>query len=87
VRKFISIRSVKGGAVKEGYTLGKAIRWYYATGVEGQITYKINGYAVARTEGAKPLMTLPETLPDDIDYDWYVRECESIINDIGAGNE
>jgi hypothetical protein len=83
IRKFITIRQVKGGAVKDDVYLGKAVRWYYA-GVEGCITYKSNGYTVARSEGAKPLMELPETLPDDIDYDWYVREANALLADLGA---
>ena len=29
-------------------------------------------------------MDLPEALPDDIDYAWYVNECEEILMTIGA---
>lgn len=64
--------------------LGKAVRWYYASGERGAIYYKLNGYIVARSEGARPVMDLPEGLPDDIDYDWYIREAESILRDVGA---
>lgn len=63
--------------------LGKAIRWYYAKGVEGTINYKTNGNTVPRSEGAKPCMTLPDEFPDDIDYDWYLRECNDFLMDIG----
>lgn len=84
IKKFVTIRSVKGGAVKNDMYLGRAVRWYYAKGEKGTIRYKINGYTVARTEGAKPLMELPEKLPDDIDYEWYVSEAKSILTDIGV---
>jgi hypothetical protein len=85
IRKFVTIRQVKGGAVDQnGDYLGKAVRWYYATGVEGPLTYKSNGYTVARSEGARPLMDLPEHFPSDVDYDWYIREANSILVDIGA---
>ena len=84
IRKFITLRTVQGGAVKEGYTLGKAIRWYYAKGVEGAITYKTNGNTVPRSEGAKPIMDLPDELPDDVDYDWYIRECREILMSLGV---
>lgn len=84
IRKFLTLRTVKGGAIKEGYTLGKAIRWYYADGMRGTITYKENGNVVPRTEGAKPLMDLPDTLPEDIDYTWYIEECIGMMRDIGA---
>lgn len=83
ITKFVSVRTVKGGAVKEGYTLGKAIRWYYANGVEGTINYKTNGNTVPRSTGAKPLMDLPDELPDDIKYDWYIKECNELLYDIG----
>ena len=82
--KFVTIRSVKGGAVKGDQYLGRAVRWYYANGETGCMQYKVNGYTVPRSEGAKPLMDLPESLPEDIDYDWYVAETMSILEDVGA---
>jgi hypothetical protein len=84
IKKFVTIRQVKGGAVKDGDYLGRVVRWYYSALAIGTIQYKVNGYTVAKSEGAMPLMTLPDQLPDDIDYDWYVREAESILSDIGA---
>lgn len=85
IRKFISLRTVKGGAVKDGYVLGKAIRWYYSTQCRGEeIFYKTNGNTVPRTLGAKPIMDLPEELPDDIDYDWYVTECYEMLMSLGV---
>ena len=83
IRKFISVRKVKGGAIKDDQYLGKAIRWYYAKGVEGTINYKSNGNTVPRSEGAKPCMELPDDFPDDIDYDWYLRECNDFLMDVG----
>ena len=85
IRKFITVRTVTGGAVKDGYVLGKAIRWYYSTECRGQeIFYRKNGNTVPRTSGAKPVMDLPDTLPGDLDYEWYLSECEWILRDIGA---
>jgi hypothetical protein len=83
VRKFITIRKVGGGGVKDGVFLGKAVRWYYATGTAGTITYRHSGYTVARSEGGKPLMLLPDELPDDINYDWYIKESQDILSNIG----
>ena len=84
IRKFMSLRAVTGGAVKDGEPIGKVVRWYYATGVEGAIHYASNGNMVPRSEGARHLMDLPETLPEDINYDWYEAECEEILMDLGA---
>lgn len=84
ITKFLTLRTVNGGAEKNGEPLGKAIRWYYATGVEGAIHYATNGNTVPRSEGAKTIMDLPESLPKDIDYNWYIRECEEILMAVGA---
>jgi len=85
IRKFVTIRQVRGGAVtkNEGY-LGKAVRWYYAEGSQEGIHYQINGNMVPKSIGAKPIMELPDELPDDIDYDWYARETYGILKDVGA---
>ena len=84
ITKFVTIRSVKGGAVKGDLYLGRAVRWYYASGETGHMQYKINGYTVPRSEWAKPLMDLPEDFPDDVNIDWYVAETMSILEDVGA---
>lgn len=134
VRKFVSVRAVKGGAVKAkkreliddwveiegGYWvrkkwidegtdyykravmgvdgdkpdasyvdieydyLGKAVRWYYAEGETGTINYKLNGNKVPSSDGARPLMELPDALPADLDFNWYIAEANSILKDIGA---
>ncbi len=64
--------------------LGKVVRWYYGQGQRGHIAYASNGNLVARSEGAKPIMTLPDVLPPDIDYAWYVGEAKSILRDINC---
>lgn len=65
--------------------LGKAVRWYYGRGQTGHIAYANNGNLVARSEGAKPVMDLPDVLPPDIDYEWYVREAQDLLKDLGIG--
>ena len=69
--------------------LGKVIRWYYAVGETGALHYKtVNSKGgrnkVPSSDGAKPLMNLPDELPDDIDYGWYIRETNSMLEDLGA---
>lgn len=83
ITKFVSVRSVKGGAVKDGVYLGKSIRWYYATSVEGEIVYAKNGNKVPRSDGAKPAMDLPTSMPDDVDFNWYIEETRKILQGIG----
>ncbi len=84
VRKFLTLRTVNGGAFKPGYDLGKVIRWYYARGESGTIHYLLNGNKVPRSKGAKPLMDLPDEFPHDIDYKWYAKECMEILMSVGA---
>lgn len=83
VRRFVSVRTVQGGSMKDDIYLGKAIRWYYAKGSIDSIKNKKNGHKVPKTEQAKPLMTLPDTLPDDIDYIWYIDNAEQLLLELG----
>jgi len=83
IRDFLTVRQVKGGAICAGVLLGKAVRWYYAIGETGHISYVTNGNKVARSDGARPIMELLPACPPDLDYQWYVQEAESILRDIG----
>jgi len=82
IRQFCTVRAVRGGAVHRGQEIGKVVRWYRSIAGE-VITYKSNGNRVPKSEQATPVMQLPDELPDDIDYVWYVAESASILNDVG----
>lgn len=84
IRQFVTVRKVNGGAVWQGQYLGKAVRWYYAKGQFEPIRYASNGNRVSKSDGAMPCMEIPDALPADIDYDWYEREAQSMLVDIGA---
>lgn len=84
IRRFVTVRTVRQGALKDDQLLGKAIRWYYASGVDGVFKNKANGYKIPRTEGAKPTLDLPEQFPSDVNFDWYIQEAYSILQAIGA---
>jgi hypothetical protein len=84
----LSTRRVNGGAVRDKVDLGKVVRWYIRKDDYGAIYYKKPNAAgstnkVAETDGAMPLMELPEKFPDDIDYSWYIRRAHSILKDVG----
>lgn len=64
--------------------LGKVVRWYYGTNSPGPIVYAARNAVVGLSYGAQPCMTLPDKLPDDIDFDWYVSKAISILDDIGC---
>lgn len=84
IRKFVAVRTVKGGAEKNGVYLGKAIRWYYAEAETGTINYVESGNMVPKTLGARPLMILPQVLPNDLDRNYYLREAEEALFNIGC---
>lgn len=81
IRKFVTVRNVKGGAHKNNVFLGKVVRWYYAKGESGTIDYIISGNKVPKSDGARPLMDLPNSIPRYIDYDWYINEAISLLYD------
>lgn len=83
IRRFVSIKNVKGGGEKSGIYLGKVVRWYYPKNEGGYIAYYLSGNKVANTNGARPLMDLPTIIPEDIDYSWYEKEANAILFDIG----
>lgn len=84
IKHFVSIKNATGGAYKDGYYLGKLVRWYYGTkATKGPILKCKSGHAVPDTEGAVPLMQLPPLIPSDIDLDWYINKANSILVDIG----
>ncbi len=83
IRKFLTVRKVTGGSVKDGEYLGKVIRWYYGRLSFGDIKYKLNNHSVPRSEGAEPCMTLPDEFPPDVNLDWYVNEAYKILGEIG----
>jgi hypothetical protein len=86
IRRFVTVRNVRGGAVKSGKYLGKTVRWYYSNKMRGTIRYVTSGNKVPNSDGAMPLMELPESnkLPDDLDYERYIRITNEILAEVGA---
>lgn len=87
ITKFLFVRRVKSGAVKDGVYLGKVVRWYIKRGEFGDIRNAEANAAgkttiVSETTGGQPLMDLTG-FPKDIDHDWYIRRAHSILKDVG----
>lgn len=83
IRRFVTVRNVTGGAEKKDQYVGKVIRTYYAKGIYDAIKYRKSGNQVPKSVGAKPLLTLPDELPSDIDYERYCKETVDMLFDIG----
>lgn len=83
--KFTNFQQVKGGAYKDSKYLGKVVRWYYSTSTNTTIVNS-KGNNVPLTKGAMPAMDLPDEMPTDIDFDWYVREAYAMLERLGVKN-
>lgn len=67
-----------------GKPFGRVARWYMSTKQQPPITYVSNGNQVPKTEGAQLCMTLPPSLPVDIDYAWYINETHEMLRAMGV---
>lgn len=85
--KFVSVRRVQGGAVWRGGRLGRVVRFYYSSDVgnDEAITYVTNGNRVPKSNGARPLMDLPDEFPSDVDYPIYITAARKLLKEIGFG--
>lgn len=84
IRQFLTVRYVKGTAVKDGENLGKIVRWYRSTVVQGTMQYADNGNRVPRSARGRPVPDLPDSFPADVDIDWYIEEAREMLMDIAA---
>ena len=85
IRKFITVRTVTGGAIWKNEYLGKVVRWVFAHNGD-KITYKKNGNKVATSDGAFPIMDLGVRIGDiEIDFDKYIEIANDILG--GLGND
>lgn len=69
--------------VEGGTPIGKAIRWYHTTTPVEQLVDGKTGNQVANSRGGIPCMQLPDTLPNDIDFRWYINQSEEMLRTIG----
>lgn len=90
IEDFLTLRKVTGGAVYEGKEIGKAIRWYHSSESLECLFYSdkasktVRGNKVGSSDDVVPLLKLPDTFPSDIDYQWYIRKAEEILDEIGV---
>ena len=85
ITQFVTVRKVTGGAKWRDELLGKAVRFYYSKDVDlnVNIEYVLNGNKVPKSDGARPVMTLPDELPADIDYKRYIAMAEDLLKGVG----
>jgi len=89
IRDYVTVVNVKGGGIWRDQYLGKVVR--YIWGKDGtEILYKTpdprtgNFKKVPKSDGAIPMMELPEEFPAHlIDYERYLEEAREMLMDIG----
>ena len=86
LRKFVMLRKVTGGATWRGDLLGKAVRFYYSTGVgaDETINYAKNSNKVPQSDGARPCLDLPANWPDDVNVERYVGVAMIAMKELGV---
>jgi len=89
IRDYVTVVNVRGGGTWRDQYLGKVVRYIYGKGGE-EILYKTpdprtgNHKKVPKSDGAIPMMELPEEFPAHlIDYDRYLEEAREMLMDIG----
>lgn len=84
IRRFVKVITANGGAEdQEGNYLGQVVRFYRSTEVEGSLKNCVNGNKIPKSDHCRPAMDLPDSLPDDIDYAFYIATAESILMSVG----
>ena len=85
ITKFLTVRTVNGGAVWRDQYLGKVVRFYHSK--DGHtINYKKNGNKVPNSDNCAPLMDLTNELPFDLDFNWYIDEAIKMIGLVGVNH-
>lgn len=84
-KMFCTVRRVNGGAVWNGDYLGKAVRFYYSSDVDQDMSihYMKNSNKVPKSDGARPLMDLPDGVPVDINYARYDELAAKLLQEVG----
>lgn len=67
-----------------GTPFGRVARWYMTKENLPPITYVESGNMVPKTEGGKLCLTLPDRIPEDLDYDWYINETKEMLSVMGV---
>jgi hypothetical protein len=66
--------------------LGKVVRFYIGLSQPGRLAYASNCNKVPDSDNATPLMQIPDTLPTDIDYAWYISNANEILSKLSVDN-
>lgn len=83
IRQFLSVRAVRGGGMFRGVPFGRIARFYVSTISQDCLQYVKNGNKVAQSDNAELLLDLPNELPTDINYQFYIDYADRLLYDVG----
>lgn len=84
IRQFLSVRAVRGGGMFRGEKFGRIARFYISTVSRDCLQYANNGNKVPKSDNAELLLNLPDRIPDDLNYQFYIDYANKMLYDIGA---
>lgn len=84
IRQFLSVRAVRGGGMFRGEKFGRIARFYISTVSQDCLQYANNGNKVPKSDNAELLLNLPDRIPDDLNYQFYINYANKMLYDIGA---
>ena len=87
INAFLTLKKATGGCNKDGDDLGSTVRWYRSTATETAIHNNKTNNIVAGSSNGMPCQNLPSTLPDDIDYGFYIDETYKLMAYCGLLND
>jgi hypothetical protein len=71
------------GTIDSQKNISKAQTEAYLIQIFGTIDYINSGNKVPDTDGAKPCLDLPSEFPSDVNYEWYVEKCITMLYEMG----
>lgn len=85
IGEFLTVRRVQGGAKWCEELLGNSIRFYKSADVSTQehILYATNSNRVPNSSGCRPLLDLPDTMPKDVDREYYYLKARELLKEVG----
>lgn len=80
ITKFVSVRTVRGGALHDWDYLGEVVRFYRSVYGDKPIVYATNGNKVPKSDNCQPLQDIPPEFPfGDVDYGYYTQAAKQLL--------
>lgn len=82
--KFSFAQNITGGGRFRGQDFGRVARFYKSSKSLDSLVSSKTGNTVPNSQNAELCLKIPQELPSDVDFDFYVDYAKNILYDIGA---